>query len=99
EAGQGHADLRQVAHEDAGEIDQVAPLRAFRGDGKAEQDAVGISLADRAGFRGTLVRLEADIPADDVDVLIHFAELPDPVVAKTPAHAAQELPLGNAAGD
>ena len=47
EARQHLRDLRQVAHEDLRQIDDVAPLRAHRHDRQAEQHAVGVGQLDR----------------------------------------------------
>src|SRR6185369_3736022 len=67
--------------------------------GEAEEDAIGVGLADGSGFGRALISLEANVATNHMDAFIHFAELPDPVVPKTPAHAPQDLPLGDAAGD
>ena len=99
EAGQHLADLRQVAHEHRAQIDQIATFRPLHGRGNAEEHAVGIRIAHCAGFRRIAGRFEADIFANDVHVVVDLAELPHPVVAKAPAHTAEERPLRNAARD
>ena len=90
--------LGQVAHEDRGQIDHHAAAGALRDDRQAEEDAVGIGEID--GFCGgrSLVRAETDVAADDLNAVIHFAELPNPIVAVSQGHAAQERFFGDPPG-
>ena len=98
-AGQFPGDLREIAEEDRRQVDDVATGGAGRRDGQAEQHAVGVGEIDSLFLRAALVGEEPHVLADHLDVVVDLAELPDPVVAKTEAHAAQQESVADAAGD
>ncbi len=87
ESRQHAGNLRQVAHEDRGQLDDVGPAGARRHDGQAEQDTIGIGEIDGLFLGAPLGGREADVLANDVNAVVDFAELPNPIVAETPAHA------------
>ena len=92
-------ELRQVGHEDPRQVDHVSAAGTDGDDRQAEEHAVGIGQMDRPLLRAPLRRGEADVAADDLDLVVHLAELPKPIVPESPAHAAEDRILADAVGD
>ena len=99
EAGEQGRDPRQVGEEHGREVDQMAPAGAAALDRQAEQDAVGVGEVDRLLLGAALGREEPDVAAHHLDRLVHLAELPHPIVAEAQAHAPEQRPLADPAGD
>ena len=99
EAGERAADLGEIGHEDRRQVDDRRAVGGIGGDRHTEQHAVGVGQIDCLLLGAPLVGEEADIAADDVDVVVDFAKLPDPVVTESPAHAAEELAVADPLGD
>ena len=77
----------------------MAARGAGRHDRHAEEHAIGVGEVDCLLLGAPLVGEEPHVLADDLDVVVHLAELPDPVVAEAEAHAAEQEAVTDAPRD
>ncbi len=97
--GSAERNLRQVAHEDALQVHHQRAVGRFGENRQAVEHAVGVRQLHGAIGGAVFLRLEPHVAADDLHPFARLAELPHPVVAKTPTEPTVQRFLANATGD
>src|SRR5262249_25584054 len=93
------AELGKVGHEDVIEVDEDGlPDLVDRLDAEGHQDRVGVGRIDGRGFRRTGFGLEADVAANQVDLVIDALEDEDPLLVEVERVSAHAHTLGDGDG-